>query len=131
MSIGIDLLHLAELDRLAGRPWFDRYIYAPDELADADLLAPGRRREFLAGRFAAKEAVLKVLRTGLFQGVAPRDIVLRRAAGGAPEISLRASAARAARTAGVHGVEISITHKRGLVIAVATSSPSAAGKEPS
>jgi holo-[acyl-carrier protein] synthase len=121
MAIGIDLMRLTELDRLAGRPWFDRYIYAPDELAEAARLAPSRRREFLGGRFAAKEAVLKVLRTGLFQGVAPRDIVIRRAAGGAPEISLRDSAAHAALAAGVARVSISIAHKHDLVIAVATS----------
>ena len=121
MAIGIDLMRLTELDRLAGRPWFDRYMYAPDELAEAARLAPSRRREFLGGRFAAKEAVLKVLRTGLFQGVAPRDIVIRRAAGGAPEISLRDSAAHAALAAGVARVSISIAHKHDLVIAVATS----------
>jgi phosphopantetheine--protein transferase-like protein len=121
MAVGIDLLHMTELDRLTGRPWFDRYIYASDELAEASGLAPGRRREFLAGRFAAKEAVLKVLQTGLFQGVAPRDIVVRRAIGGAPEVSLRDSAARAARRAGVGIVTVSIAHKYDLVIAVATS----------
>jgi holo-[acyl-carrier protein] synthase len=121
MAIGVDLLHLTELDRLTGRPWFERYIYASEELAEAAQLAPTRRREFLAGRFAAKEAVLKVLSTGLFQGVAPRDIVLRRAASGAPKVSLRDSAARAARAAGVAEVSISITHKHDLVIAVATS----------
>jgi holo-[acyl-carrier protein] synthase len=122
VAVGIDLLHLGELDRLSGRPWFERYVYASDELAEAQRLGPSRRREFLAGRFAAKEAVLKLLRTGLFQGVAPRDIVLSRAEGGAPRISLRASAAQAASRAGVGEVSVSITHKHDLVIAVATSS---------
>jgi holo-[acyl-carrier protein] synthase len=78
MWVGVDLMSVSELDRLRGRRWFERYVYAQAELAAAAGMADRRRREFLVGRFAAKEAVLKALRVGLFQGVSPCDIVVTR-----------------------------------------------------
>jgi holo-[acyl-carrier protein] synthase len=119
MRIGIDLLRADELDRLATREWFIRYIFADVESAQAATLTGERRREFLAGRFAAKEAVLKVLGVGIFQGVAPRDIAVGRLGCGAPDITLRAAAAHAARRARIRNVTVSITHKDGMIAAVA------------
>ncbi|HKN52898.1 MAG TPA: 4'-phosphopantetheinyl transferase superfamily protein [Amycolatopsis sp.] len=119
MRLGIDLMAAGELDRLGERGWFRRYIFAESETAEAAAMAPSRRREFLAGRFAAKEAVLKVLGRGLFQGVRPADIRLAREPGGAPSVCLGATAAEAARAAGLTGVTVSLTHKADLVAAVA------------
>jgi holo-[acyl-carrier protein] synthase len=119
VRIGIDLLAIDELDRLVERTWFTRYVFADAELADAAELSGARRREFLAGRFAAKEAVLKVLGVGLFQGVSPRDIAVTRLSAGTPLVTLQRSAARAARLAEITHVTLSITHKRGLAAVVA------------
>jgi holo-[acyl-carrier protein] synthase len=119
MRIGIDLLRADELDRLAKRDWFMRYFFADVEFAQAATLTGERRREFLAGRFAAKEAVLKVLGVGIFQGVAPRDIAVDRLDCGAPDIALRADAARVARRVQIRKVTVSITHKGEMVMAVA------------
>lgn len=119
MRLGIDLLRIDELDRLSGRGWFVRYVYTEAELAYAESLGRERMREFLAGRFAAKEAVLKVLGAGLFQGVPPHDIHLGRAPGGEPTVVLHQTAARAARARRITEVTVSITHKRELVAAVA------------
>ena len=119
LRLGVDLVRLDRLDRLVGRPWFTRYVYAEPELRDAAALAGSRRVEFLAGRFAVKEAVLKVLGTGLFEAVLPRDILLRRAASGRPVVELTATAEQAAGQAGMAGLTASITHGDGLVVAVA------------
>ncbi|MEV6235573.1 holo-ACP synthase [Lentzea sp. NPDC051838] len=119
MRLGVDLTELDELDALLRRKWFRRFVFADAELAHADGLAATRRAEFLAGRFSAKEAVLKVLGRGLFQGVVPHDIEVTRADGGEPCVTLSATAARAAAEAGISEVSVSITHKRDLVAAVA------------
>jgi holo-[acyl-carrier protein] synthase len=119
MRLGIDLMRVDELDHLGERAWFLRYVFAESEAAEAAAMAASRRREFLAGRFAAKEAVLKVLGKGLFQGVLPRDIRLDRTPGGAPSVSLDATAVLAAEEAGITDVTVSITHKADLVAAVA------------
>jgi holo-[acyl-carrier protein] synthase len=120
-GLGVDLITVGELDRLAERAWFTRFAFAESELAQADAMAGERRREFLAGRFAAKEAVLKALGSGLFQGVVPRDISLVRGPSGAPRVDLLATAGAAAAAAGIGQVTVSITHKAGLVAAVAAA----------
>jgi phosphopantetheine--protein transferase-like protein len=89
------------------------YSYAPAELAHADRLAVDRRLEFLAGRFAAKEAVLKALGSGLLQGIAPRDICVDRATTGAPVVRFTGGAK------GLPPVAVSITHKQNVVAAIA------------
>ncbi|MEU7689928.1 4'-phosphopantetheinyl transferase superfamily protein [Microbispora hainanensis] len=119
MRVGVDLMSVGELERLRARRWFDGYAFAPAELSEAAGLSDARAREFLAGRFAAKEAVLKAFRMGLFQGVAPREIVVARASSGAPEVTLHGAARTAADAAGVRHLDVSITHKGDLVVAVA------------
>jgi holo-[acyl-carrier protein] synthase len=119
IRVGVDLLMLDELDRLLGRRWFDRFCFAGAELAEAGGLTGDRRREYLAGRFAAKEAVLKVLGLGLFQGVVPREIAVVREVSGAPRIDLTGQARAAADRARLTTINVSITHKRDLVCALA------------
>ena len=123
LRLGIDLLGAGELDRLRRRRWFTRYAFAPAELARAAELSGARAEEFLAGRFAAKEAVLKVLGVGLFEGVLPCDIAVVAAPGGGPPgVTLCRSAVPAAERAGISEVTVSITHKDGMVAAVAAGS---------
>jgi holo-[acyl-carrier protein] synthase len=73
--------------------------------------------QFLAGRFAAKEAVMKVLGTGWAKGVTFRDIEILRDSEGAPIAHLDGEAAVRARTLGMRRVLVSITHTRDLAIA--------------
>ncbi|MFR9799992.1 4'-phosphopantetheinyl transferase superfamily protein [Streptomyces sp. MS06] len=115
VRIGVDVLDRTELRCLLARPWFLHLSYAPEEVRRADLMGEERRLEFLAGRFAAKEAVVKVLGTGLLRGVAPRDICVDQAENGAPVVTLRGPAARLGQTS----IALSITHKKNVVAAVA------------
>jgi holo-[acyl-carrier protein] synthase len=117
--VGVDLLHIGELDRLMHREWFRRLLYSASERREAGTLAPSRRREFLAGRFAAKEAVLKVLGVGLFAGVPAWHINIGRTEDGAPQVRLAGAAARRAADIGLDRIALSISHKEDLVIAVA------------
>jgi holo-[acyl-carrier protein] synthase len=118
---GVDVLWLDELDRLATRPWFLRYAYSARERDLADGLGPARRREFLAARFAAKEAVVKTLGRGFGQGLAPRHIEIDRRDDGRPEVRLLGPAAEHAR--GISAITVSISHKNGVVVAVALAHP--------
>lgn len=119
MRVGVDLARVGELDRLLPRPWFRRYFFTPDELRQAGALAGPRAAEFLTGRFAAKEAVLKVLGHGLFEGVAPKEIELVRTRTGEPEVRLSGQARHAADRVGVTSMTVSIAHKGADVVAVA------------
>ncbi|MBA8823982.1 phosphopantetheine--protein transferase-like protein [Saccharopolyspora lacisalsi] len=121
--IGVDVLDSTELDQLLRRAWFLRYCYAPEEIGRADELGAERRREFLAGRFAAKEAVLKAMGKGLLQGVAPREICVTQADDGSPEVRLEGAAAELPSPS--TDLALSISHKDTVVTAVAVPLPPA------
>src|SRR5713226_1344341 len=98
---GIDLVHIAELRRWVEDPR-DPLIPRCFVQAELDEIGDGPDRiERLAGRFAAKEAVLKALGTGFGAGVAFSDVVIHRAAGAPPQVRLTGGAARAAAALGI------------------------------
>lgn len=73
-----------------------------------------------AGRWAAKEAVLKVLGTGWARGIHWTDIEVRNEVGGQPTIQLSGRALEVAAERGIEQVMISISHCRAYAIAFAT-----------
>ncbi|MBM3959294.1 MAG: holo-[acyl-carrier-protein] synthase [SAR202 cluster bacterium] len=111
--VGIDMI---EIERI--RHAFERYgqrfldrIYTPREQAYCRGRAPQ-----LASRFAAKEAVMKLLGTGV-RGVAWREIEVVRARGRAPEVLLHDRALLRAGHMGIVRIAISLSHSRELAIA--------------
>ncbi len=85
----------------------------------------------LAGRFAAKEAVLKVLGTGWTNGIAWTDIEVRNAASGQPSVRLTGRCREIADEQGLVKILISIshigTHAIASAIGVGTDPPGALG----
>jgi len=69
-----------------------------------------RYYEHLAGRFAAKEAVLKVLGTGWRGGIAWTDIEIISEASGQPKVLLTGECERIAREQGITLWHVSISH---------------------
>src|SRR4029078_7952623 len=83
---GIDIVEKARIRKLAaehGQHFLDP-VYTPLEQASC-AKNPKRYFEHLAGRFAAKEAVLKVLGTGWRGKIAWTDIEVRPEASGSPK----------------------------------------------
>ncbi len=72
-----------------------------------------------AGRFAVKEAVMKLLGTGWTRGVRWVDIEVVRERGSAPTVVLHGETARIAQARGIARIHITITHDAGLAAAVA------------
>lgn len=83
--------------------------------------------EHFAGRWAAKEAVLKAIGTGWIRGISWTDIEIRNEPGGAPRVQLYARTREIAEARGVGEIHISISHCRtyatAYAIAVATDPP--------
>lgn len=114
---GIDLVDIAEIRRWIEDPR-DPLIPRCFVQVELDEIGDGADRiERLAGRFAAKEAVLKALGTGFGAGVAFSDVVIHRAPGAAPEVQLAGGAAKAAAALGVTAWRLSISHAGGLAMA--------------
>ena len=65
---------------------------------------------FLAGRFAAKEAVLKSLGTGMEDGIALSDIEILKLETGQPRIEVKGRVKEIADSLGVKSWKISISH---------------------
>lgn len=73
-----------------------------------------------AGRWAAKEAVLKVLGTGWARGIQWTDLEIQNEVSGAPVMKLSGKAAEIARERGIQEVMVSISHCRAYATAFAT-----------
>ncbi|MDE0179674.1 MAG: holo-ACP synthase [Gammaproteobacteria bacterium] len=114
---GIDLVNIAKI-RCLVEDSRDPFVPRCFVQAELDEVGDGVNRiERLAGRFAAKEAVLKAIGTGFGAGVAFTDVVIRRAPGAAPEVHLSGGAAQAAKALGVTAWRLSISHASGLAMA--------------
>lgn len=118
-GLGIDAV---EIDRIRDarkrlQRAFERRILSEEERALLDGSATPDL--FLAGRFAAKEAVMKLLGTGWARGVRFTDIEVLRDSSGVPLVTLHGVAGEVARSLGVRQVLVSITHTRELAMAVA------------
>jgi holo-[acyl-carrier protein] synthase len=75
--------------------------------------------EHFAGRWAAKEAVLKCLGTGWAKGLCWTDIEVANNPDGKPTINLQAATRDHARALGIQDVLITISHCRAYAVAYA------------
>ncbi len=109
-GIGVDLTQIPRLRQVVAR-WNDRFlqrVFTPQELDYCR-----RRRDpipHLAARFAAKEATLKALGTGLRMGVKWRELEVRRERGQAPTMVLSGRCRAIAEAKGGRRVLLSLTH---------------------
>jgi len=116
VGIGIDSVDLARMRRvLARRPGLAERLFTAGELTSASSRADPVPT--LAGRFAAKEAVMKSLGVGL-GSFDWRDLDIARRPGGQPALALAGRAAALARSRGVTRWELSITHTDTVASAV-------------
>lgn len=114
LGIGVDLIRVERVAKLNDAARHRLFLPAELEIGSAHL---DRKNEKLAGRFAAKEAVLKALGTGLAKGIRWHDIEISQNELGAPVVFLHGKAAEIAQGMGVKQVLLSISHEGGLAIA--------------
>ncbi|MEZ5943872.1 MAG: holo-ACP synthase [Planctomycetaceae bacterium] len=74
-----------------------------------------------AGRWAAKEAVMKTLGTGFTKGVGWKDIQVVNLRSGKPAIQLSGGAARVAELLGIDEILITISHCKAYATATAVA----------
>ncbi len=121
VGVGIDAVDVDRFRRvLARRPGLVDRVFTEAEQREAG--TGGDRAERLAARFAAKEATMKALGTGL-GGFALRDVEVRRAPGrgagrGRPSLALASAATALAGRRGVDRWHVSLTHTASVAMAV-------------
>ncbi len=129
-GIGVDLVHVPRI-RQAIERWQERFL---ERVFTAEEIAYARRRrdpaEHLAARFAAKEAALKALGTGLSMGVRWREVEVRRARGEPPRLALSGRTAALGAARGVRVFHVSLTHDGEYALAQVLAEGDATGSGP-
>ncbi len=117
---GIDIVETARVAKML-EDHEERFLRRCFTQGERDYVAanPARRAEHLAGRFAAKEAVFKVLGTGWSNGIAWTDAEVVREPSGKPTIQLHGRCAEIARELGIAHWHLSISHSGGYATASA------------
>lgn len=119
LGIGTDIIEVARVQRMIDRHGevFLERVYTSREIAYCSVRKAAT--EHYAGRFAAKEAVLKAIGTGWAKGIHWTDIEVRNEPGGRPRIALAGVAREQCETLGVSEILISISHCRSYATAYA------------
>jgi holo-[acyl-carrier protein] synthase len=123
-ELGIDIIRVdrirAALERFG--PRFTRRV-----LTEAERRHVRDRPEAMAGRWAAKEAVSKVLGLGV-RGIGWRDIEIERLPTGQPAVRLHGRAAARAEQLAMGRIAVSITHESDYAVAIAFGIRAAGGR---
>jgi holo-[acyl-carrier protein] synthase len=123
-ELGIDIIRVSRIRDSLAR-FGDRFI---NRVLTSDERAYVRgRAETMAGRWAAKEAVSKVLGLGV-RGIGWRDIEIERLPTGQPAVKLHGRAGRRAEQLGMARVAVSISHEAEYAVAIAYGVRTAGGR---
>ncbi len=106
-GIGLDIIELDRIRRIVDRqPGFIKRILTINEIEKFVTLSKERKVEFLAGRFAVKEAYSKALGTGIGEEIGFQDIEVTNDDKGKPYINILKE------TSSNSSIFVSITHTR-------------------
>ncbi len=121
ISVGTDIIECVRIAQMIDRhgELFLHRVFTVREI----VYCAARRTstQHYAGRWAAKEAVLKTLGTGWTRGIRWTDVEVQKATSGSPSILLHNRAAEIASQIGITQVMISISHCRSHAVAFATA----------
>jgi holo-[acyl-carrier protein] synthase len=110
-GIGIDLVRIPRMREVIGR-WEERFLRRV--FTDAEIAYCRSRRDpvpHFAARFAAKEAGLKALGTGLSLGITWRELEVRRERGQAPVLVLSGRSREIGLARGGRRMLLALTHE--------------------
>ena len=126
IGIGTDIiecLRIAQMIERHGEMFINR-VYTQHEI---EYCAERKAAtQHYAGRWAAKEAVLKAIGTGWIKGITWRDVEVANQFGGKPIIRIYGGALESSKRRGIEEIQISISHCRSHAVAYAL----ALGKPP-
>ncbi len=123
-ELGIDIIRV---DRIRGTLARFGERFSNRVLTDAERRYVRDRPETFAGRWAAKEAVSKVLGLGV-RGIGWQDIEVERLPTGQPAVRLHGRAAQRADQLGMGRIALSITHESDYAVAIAFGVRASSGR---
>jgi holo-[acyl-carrier protein] synthase len=119
LGIGTDIVECPRIGKMIEQhgELFLRRVYTEREIRYCQ--ARKHAIEHFAGRWAAKEAILKAIGTGWSRGLSWTDLEVRNSSSGRPRVLVRAGAKEAALERGIGDILISISHCRTYATAYA------------
>ncbi len=121
VGIGTDIVECLRIANMIEKHQdvFINRVYTPGEIE----YCAGRKSatQHFAGRWAAKEAILKAMGTGWSNGIQWTDIEIANQMGGKPVVKLGGAANDMAEAKGISEVLVSISHCRLFATAFATA----------
>ena len=123
-ELGIDIIRV---DRIRGALARFGERFSKRVLTESERRYVRDRPETFAGRWAAKEAVSKVLGLGV-RGIGWKDIEVQRLPTGQPAVRLHGRAAQRADQLGMGRIALSITHESDYAVAIAFGVRTAGGR---
>jgi len=117
LGLGLDMVEVSRIQRAMdrfGRRFLER-LFSPAEIDYCSKRV--LRAECLAGTFAAKEAFLKALGTGLRRGISFLEVEVVRETGAPPTIRVSGRAKEAMERKGGREAVLSISHDGGFALA--------------
>jgi holo-[acyl-carrier protein] synthase len=118
-GIGTDIIGVSRIRRLMdkhGSHFLEKIFTEPELL---QMKSRAGKAHFLAGRWAAKEAVSKALGCGIGASCAWKDIEILNGELGGPSVSLSGAAAKTASRIGASNAHVSISHEKNHAVAFA------------
>jgi holo-[acyl-carrier protein] synthase len=114
ISVGVDIIEIDRIEQAASswRNAFLQRIYT-----DAELKSSNNRASSLAARFAAKEAVMKALGTGMI-AVGWKEIEILSNSDGSPLVHLHGGASNRAKEIGLSRFSLSLSHSKDYAVAM-------------
>lgn len=118
LGVGVDLVEAARMQRALDR-FGQRLLFRLFHPSEVGYCGKQRdRAQCLAATFAAKEAFLKALRTGLARGIRWLDMEVVRGGNRAPELRVGGRARLILEEQGGHRCLVSISHQGGFSMAM-------------
>ena len=114
ITVGVDLIEIDRIEQ-AISSWKDSFlerVYTKAEMESCQ-----NRASSFAARFAAKEAIMKALGTGMW-GLKWQDIEITQNTSGAPGVELHGKASNKAKELGITNFSISLSHSKKYAIAM-------------
>ena len=116
LGIGIDLTEIERIAKSVEIEAFQRKVFTPSELISCKEIK--NNAECLAGKFAAKEALMKALGAGIRQEVWFTQIEVLNDESGKPYINVSGEAEKRLQQSGAKHVHVSISHSGGMAVTV-------------
>ena len=116
IGLGLDLVAVRKMESSLRRDSFKAKAFTPAEIAYCN----GRKNaaECYAGKFAAKEAFVKAIGSGLPEGIWFSQIQVLGKPGSEPSITVKGELDRVFQSLGAVTIRLSITHTSGFAAAV-------------